>query len=182
MTTATERWPAAGGLDAQADDLLVAVGLLSGAQLIGWLRRRGTGHVVDRLNNWVEPILKLETTRPGEASRAYTAVARSELAWVYPLQPGPGGRWVPTRTSPRQPDSGGTPAAPAVVAHIGAFEVRGTPQVFHQVDWAEFLLACSSDGRFFALTDARVCGPATDLQIPVLAVNAPRVAALVTPD
>jgi hypothetical protein len=69
-----------------------------------------------------------------------------------------------------------------VLAYIGPFEVRGRPQISHQVDWAEFLLACSSDGRFFTLTDARVSGAATDLQIPVLVINGARVAALVRQD
>ena len=64
----------------------------------------------------------------------------------------------------------------------GGGQVRGTPQLFHQIDWADFLLACSSDGRFFALADAHVSGPETDLHLPVLAVNAARVGALMTLD
>jgi hypothetical protein len=89
---------------------------------------------------------------------------------------------MPAMPAPCRPHPEGVPTAQAVLVHVGPFEVRGTPQVFHQVDWAEYLLACSTDGRFFALADAHLSGPETDLQIPVLVVNAARVAALMALD
>src|SRR5919202_220716 len=144
MTTASGLWPALRANTADPDDLPVAVGLVSGAQLRGRLARRGAEHILDRLNNWPDPMLQLDaTTHAGRAS-ARLVVARSELAWMCPLQVGAGDR---------QPKAGPTPAGRSVLAHVGPFEVRGTPQVFHQIDWADFLLACSSDGRFFALAD-----------------------------
>jgi hypothetical protein len=183
MTTAIDRSPAALHAAASApDDLLVAMGLLSGTQLRGRLARRGAEHVLDRLNNWNEPLLQLETAAPDSAKRPRTIVARSELAWVYLVQAGAGERWPSAKRAPGGVQAEGAHTGQVVLVQIGAFEVRGTPQVVHQIDWPDYLLACSSDGRFFALADAHVSGPATDLQIPVLAVNAARVAALMTLD
>jgi hypothetical protein len=183
MTTAIERWPAAPRATGSAsDDLLVAMGLMSGTQLRGRLARRGAEHVLDRLNNWNEPLLQLETAAPESPKRPRTIVARSELAWVYPVQAGAGERCPSARPTPGRMHPVGAPTAQVVLVHVGAFVVRGTPQVFHQIDWADYLLACSSDGRFFALADAHVSGPETDLQLPVLAVNAARVGALMTLD
>ena len=101
---------------------------------------------------------------------------------MYPAQAGAGERCPSAKPAPGRVHPEGGPTAQVVLVHVGPFQVRGTPQVFHQIDWSDYLLACSSDGRFFALADAHVSGPDTDLQIPVLAVNAARVAALMTLD
>jgi hypothetical protein len=183
MTAAIDREPAALRATGPApDDLLVALGLVSGTQLRGRLARRGAEHVLNRLNNWNEALLQLEAAAPEGLKRPHTIVARSELAWVYPVQAGAGERSLSAQPAPGRLHPEGAPAAQVVLVHVGAFEVRGMAQVFHQIDWPDYLLACSTDGRFFALADAHVSGPETDLQIPVLAVNAARVAALMTLD
>ena len=175
MVTTLGRWPSLPANDVEPDDLLVAIGLVSGAQFQARLARRGTQHVLDRLNNLLEPMLQLSAAAPHAGRTAARLVlARSELAWMYPLQASAGER--PTSGS-------GSPVAHAIRAHVGAFEVRGTPQLFHhQIDWADYLLACSNDGRFFGLADAAITGPTTELHVPVLAVNAARVGALLTLD
>ena len=173
MTTTLGRWPAPRANTVEPDDLLVAVGLVNGAQLRGRLGRRGAGHILDRLNNWPESMLQLAANAHADGTSARLVLARSELAWIYPLE---------VAGSDQMPRAGVTPAARSVLAHVGAFELRGTPQIFHQIDWADFLLACSSDGRFFGLGDVQIAGPDTNLHIPVVAVNAARVAALVTLD
>jgi hypothetical protein len=172
MTTTLGRWSAPRANDVEHDDLLVAIGLVSGAHFQARVGRRGAQHVLDRLNNFLEPMLQLSAATHAGGTSARLVLARSELAWAYPLQA--------MASGPAQ--AGGSPVAQTVHAHVGAFEVRGTPQLFHQVEWADFLLACSNDGRFFALADAHITGPATDLQVPVLAVNAARVGALLTLD
>jgi hypothetical protein len=182
MTAALDRWPARHGAGPEADDLLVVLGLVSGAQVRGRLSRRGSDHLLDRLNNFSDPMLLLETAALAGPNRPRAVVARSELAWVYPVEATAGERWTPAVVPLRRPPSGAPPAAQAVLAHVGAFEIHGTPQVFHQVEWADFLLAGANEGRFFALTDAHLAGPGTDLHLPLLMVNAARVAALVTSD
>jgi hypothetical protein len=170
MTTTSITAHAAGPV---ADELLVVIGLVSGAQVRGRLGRRPAEHIVDRLNNWPDPMLRL-----GPGAPVRTIVARSEMAWVYPLQVGAderGSSSMPAHAAERA-------ATPAVLIHVGPFEVRGTPKLFHEVDWADFLLACASDRRFFVLVDVHLSGPETDLQVPLLAVNAARVGALATLD
>ena len=173
MTTTLGRWATLRANDVEQDDLLVAIGLVSGAQFKARVGRRGAQNILDRLNNFLEPMLQLNAATHADRASARLVLARSELAWAYPLQATPGER-------PAQ--AGASPVGQAVLAYVGAFEVRGTPQLFHQIDWADFLLACSNDGRFFALGDAHVTGPNTDLHVPVLAVNAARVGALLTLD
>ena len=173
MTTTLGRWSSLPTNDVEPDDLLVGIGLVSGAHFQARLARRGAQHVLDRLNNLLEPMLQVSAAAHAGRTAARLVLARSELAWAYPLQ---------ATTGERPMSAGGSPVAHAVRANVGAFEVRGTPQLFHQIDWADYLLACSNDGRFFALADADITGPNTDLHVPVLAVNAARVGALLTLD
>ena len=160
------------------DDVLVVIGLVSGAQVRGQLGRRGAEHIVDRLNNWPDQMLQVAPSAAAYGPAVRTIVARSEVAWVYSLQAGAGERGSSTATS-----HAARPAANAAVfVRIGTFEVRGTPKLAHLVDWADFLLACATESRFFVLVDVHVSGPETDLQVPVLAVHAARVGALATLD
>ena len=59
MTATIDRSSADRGAGSASGDLLVGMGLMSGTQLRGRLARRGAEHVLDRLNNWNEPVLQL---------------------------------------------------------------------------------------------------------------------------
>jgi hypothetical protein len=113
-------------------------------------------------------MIPLATPTSAGGASGSIVVARAELAWMAAADPAPANI--------------ATPHARAVIAHVGPFEVRGTIQSLHPLRWDDFLLARSTDGGFFALTQARVTSPQLTLETPLLAVNAARVAALLALD
>jgi hypothetical protein len=152
---------------ASYDRASVIVGLTGGAHVEGLLPTRGSRRIVDVLNNRGEFSLALEG--PGQAPMI---LARPEVVWIGFAADG-------------HPDERGLEDGPhSLYDHnlrilAGPFELIGSIRSYRNVDWSDYLLARANSTGFFVMDRTTVRGPSNTFEMPSLAINASRVAALI---
>jgi hypothetical protein len=151
---------------ASLDRISVLVGLNGGAHVEGLLPTRGSRRIVDVLNNRGEFSLALEGP-----DALPIILARPEVVWI--------GFATEGQPDQRSLEDG----AHSLYDHdlrilAGPFELTGCIRSYRDVDWSDYLLARANSTGFFVMDQTTVHGPSNTFDMPSVAVNASRVAAL----